>query len=141
MHPHIPEHFLLIQSLSLTHTHTHTHTHSHSCLPISLSTQVLLFVQLFCMTLPALFFALLAAITSCRSGVCNLSVTSTTTLWLCLVTIVNVGWNLLKIIEAADPRRDVKVDIADVYFVPAFTILSIALAVNMPLMWLQVRSD
>ena len=93
------------------------------------------------MTLPALFFALLAAITSCRSGVCNLSVTSTTTLWLCLVTIVNVGWNLLKIIEAADPRRDVKVDIADVYFVPAFAILSIALAVNMPLMWLQVRSD
>jgi len=91
------------------------------------------------MTLPALFFALLAAITSCRSGVCNLSVTSTTTLWLCLVTIVNVGWNLLKIIEAAVPRRDVKVDIADVFVVPAFTVLSIALAVNMPLMWLQVR--
>ena len=45
----------------------------------------------------------------------------------------------MKIIEAAVPRRDVKVDIADVYFLPAFTVLSIAVTVNMPLMWLQVR--
>ena len=47
-------------------------------------------------------------------------------------------WNITKIIECAQLRRDVKVDVGDAVVLPLFLIFYIAAIVNFPLMWLQI---
>ena len=47
-------------------------------------------------------------------------------------------WNITKIVECAQLRRDIKIDVGDAVLVPLFVIFIIAAVVNFPLMWLQI---
>ena len=60
------------------------------------------------------------------------------TTFISLSTLPSHRWNITKIVECAQLRRDVKIDVGDAVVVPLFVIFIIAAIVNFPLMWLQI---